>query len=109
MSDNQLSRLQALPSCRLNTKNSIRLSRLVLRYGFRCNICHRIPTYPTVDHIIPKFLGGTDKKGNLQILCLICHRHKDLYIGRWLPLMYKEKIKIRTLVTESGRIYFSYP
>jgi len=23
--------------------------------------------------------------------------------------MYKEKIKIRTLVKESGRIYFSYP
>jgi 5-methylcytosine-specific restriction endonuclease McrA len=56
------------------------------------------PTYPTVDHIIPKFLGGTDKKENLQILCLTCHRHKE-----------EEKIKIRTLVTESGRIYFSYP
>ena len=68
-----------------------------------------IPTFPTVDHIIPKFLGGTDKKENLQILYLTCHRHKDLYIGRWLPLMYKDKIKIRTLVTESGRIYFSYP
>jgi 5-methylcytosine-specific restriction endonuclease McrA len=105
----QLSRLQALPSCRRNTRNSIHLRHIVLRYGFRCNTCHRIPTYPTVDHIIPKFLGGTDKKGNLQILCLTCHRHKDLYIGRWLPLMYKEKIKIRTLVTESGRIYFSYP
>ncbi|MFY9797816.1 MAG: HNH endonuclease signature motif containing protein [Candidatus Nitrosopolaris sp.] len=91
------------------TLDELMLGSIVLRYGFRCNTCHRIPTYPTVDHIIPKFLGGTDKKGNLQILCLTCHRHKDLYIGRWLPLMYKEKIKIRTLVTESGRIYFSYP
>ena len=72
-------------------------------------VLHRIPTYHTVDHIILKFLGGTDKKENLQILCLTCHRHKDLYIGRWLPLMHKEKIKIRTLVTESSSIYFSYP
>ncbi|MGA9150137.1 MAG: HNH endonuclease, partial [Candidatus Nitrosopolaris sp.] len=46
--------------------------RLVLRCGFRCNTCHRIPTYPTVDHILPKFLGGTDKRENLQILCLSC-------------------------------------
>jgi 5-methylcytosine-specific restriction endonuclease McrA len=41
--------------------------------------CHRIPTYPTVDHIIPKFLGGTDEKENLQIELVLLEKAHKLY------------------------------
>lgn len=88
--------------------NALVSSILVAQHGY-ANALARVAFQGNVDHITPKFLGGTDKKENLQILCLSCHRHEDVYTGRWLPLMYKEKIKIRTLVKESGRIYFSYP
>jgi len=33
-------------------------SQLVLRDGFRCRRCKQIPLFPTLDHILPKGLGG---------------------------------------------------
>lgn len=29
-----------------------------------------------VDHIKPRFLGGTNERVNLQVLCVLCHRSK---------------------------------
>lgn len=29
-----------------------------------------------VDHIVPKFEGGTDDDGNLQAICIACHQAK---------------------------------
>lgn len=34
-------------------------------------------THGTVDHIVPKRLGGGNHWRNLQLLCLGCHREKD--------------------------------
>jgi len=36
-----------------------------------------IPRFPTLDHIIPKILGGSNQQDNLQLLCIACHRIKD--------------------------------
>lgn len=30
-----------------------------------------------IDHIVPRFLGGTGAQSNLQVLCQTCHRRKS--------------------------------
>lgn len=42
----------------------------------KCNVCG-IATLLTIDHIIPKCLGGSNELQNLQYLCVDCHRNKD--------------------------------
>ena len=42
-----------------------------------------IPHFPTLDHIIPKILGGSNQQDNLQLLCIACHRMKDVSSGYW--------------------------
>jgi len=37
----------------------------------------------TLDHIIPKILGGSNQQDNLQLLCIACHRMKDVSSGYW--------------------------
>jgi len=54
-------------------------------YGDTCLSCHRMMRfggmgcgpYATLDHIIPKSLGGTNDWENLQLLCNDCNRIKD--------------------------------
>jgi len=42
--------------------------------------CGTIPVpMPTVDHVIPKFKGGTNNDSNLQLLCRDCHRIKTFH------------------------------
>ena len=38
-----------------------------------------IPRFATLDHIIPKILGGSNRQDNLQMLCIACHRIKDAH------------------------------
>jgi 5-methylcytosine-specific restriction endonuclease McrA len=48
---------------------------LVRRDGERCRHCggtHEL----TVDHVIPKALGGTNSRTNLQLLCRECNQAK---------------------------------
>jgi hypothetical protein len=42
-----------------------------------------IPRFPTLDHIIPKIIGGSNQQDNLQLLCIACHRIKDVSSGYW--------------------------
>lgn len=62
-----------------------RLRRLAKRDGWKCGICGGAidPTlkYPnlqsrSIDHVIPKSVGGTDEEGNLQLAHLRCNALK---------------------------------
>ena len=57
-------------------------NRVIRRDGFRCRICNIIPRFPTLDHIIPKTLGGSNRQDNLQMLCIACHRIKDAHFPK---------------------------
>lgn len=46
--------------------------RVFTRDGFCCRLCKATENL-TVDHIIPKSLGGTDEMGNLRTLCQPCN------------------------------------
>ena len=43
---------------------------------WRCQACGR--PAEVVDHILPRWAGGTDAWDNLQALCTRCHRTKTL-------------------------------
>ncbi|RMH82940.1 MAG: HNH endonuclease, partial [Calditrichaeota bacterium] len=54
----------------LNRKN------LLIRDNYTCQYCNR-RTHPlTIDHVIPKHLGGKDTWENLVIACLPCNNRK---------------------------------
>ncbi|AQQ67478.1 HNH endonuclease [Microbulbifer agarilyticus] len=53
--------------------------RVMLRDRHLCQPCereNRITPAKAVDHIIPKFEGGTDADSNLEAICDPCHRKK---------------------------------
>lgn len=53
-----------------------KLRLMVLRAQPACVVCGAPAT--DVDHIIPKRLGGTDARDNLQSLCHACHTRKTM-------------------------------
>ncbi len=67
-------------------------------YGEICPSCRKLMNfgvgggpYATIDHVIPRSLGGTNKEDNLQLLCKECNEEKgdrmDLRLdGGPLPL-----------------------
>ena len=70
-----------------------RLNRLRQRDGARCAHCRRPENRPnrfglTIDHIIPRSLGGSNAPWNLQLLCFDCNQSKgnrvevDLFFHR---------------------------
>lgn len=56
----------------------------------RCQLCGREITYQdaTVDHIIPKAMGGVNDVSNLQIACLACNQLK----GSVLPDSFMQRV-----------------
>lgn len=81
--------------CKVASKKQISLKR---RYGLalyhqsecRCQLCGRRITFDdaTVDHIIPKAMGGTNEISNLQIACWSCNQLK----GSILPDTFFERV-----------------
>lgn len=63
--------------------------------GFRCVVCNELGTFEslTLDHIIPKAKGGTNRKRNLQCMCRECNQMKA---DRLLTI--KELKQIRRLI-----------
>lgn len=76
------------------SKNQIR-QKLVKRDGPVCRICGKMwPSTPpkteaTIDHIVPRALGGSDRLDNLQLACKSCNHYK----GAKLPDEYEARYK----------------
>lgn len=54
--------------------------RIMSRDHQLCQACKRAKRYVQakyVDHIIPKFEGGTDDDQNLEAICKVCHDKKS--------------------------------
>jgi len=65
-------------------------ARILNRDGHSCQICGQEAT--TVDHIVPRRIGGQDNDDNLQALCVRCNTSKG---GRFFE-------SARTPLTLSG-------
>lgn len=53
--------------------------RILRRDGYICHAlikCNGLARATEVDHIVPKFEGGTEDDDNLQAICTTCHRAK---------------------------------
>ena len=54
----------------------------------KCRWCNTTENL-TIDHIIPKSMGGSDEKSNKQVLCRGCHNEKERRVqkiwrnGKW--------------------------
>jgi 5-methylcytosine-specific restriction protein A len=59
---------------------SARRSRILERDGHHCVVCGSNVGL-AVDHITPRFQGGTDEDSNLQTLCKRCHGTKTAHEG----------------------------
>ncbi len=64
-------------------KRSSKVRMLFHRQNGKCSICGRLMTYDlnqpntaTIDHIVPKSLGGSNGKKNLQAACGDCNNAK---------------------------------
>ena len=49
---------------------------IIKRDGGRCQYCGKKGSQMTVDHVIPKNLGGKDSWENLVAACLVCNNKK---------------------------------
>lgn len=73
------------------TINRNRRKAILLQQGGKCASCDGLvidrnwrgygktlpPNAATLDHIIPKCLGGSNSRDNLQVLCMECHTEKS--------------------------------
>jgi 5-methylcytosine-specific restriction endonuclease McrA len=63
---------------RIPYKNIILSRKNILRRdGYRCQYCGTTATPLTVDHIVPRSLGGHDTWENLVAACVRCNNTKD--------------------------------
>ncbi len=50
--------------------------RIMLRDGYRCQVCGRVTVDGEVDHKTPLHLGGAESDANRTYLCKACHAKK---------------------------------
>ncbi|WP_019997222.1 HNH endonuclease [Aureimonas ureilytica] len=78
----------------MRSRHRIRLirQRLHFRQKGRCFYCNRLtvlashggaipPDAATIDHIVPKFCGGTYKASNVVLACRVCNQAKGKLTG----------------------------
>lgn len=64
--------------------------KLHARFGWQCCYCQRQVTRATrsIDHYLPKALGGTNDFGNLRLACIQCNEAKaDMHPDEWQERM----------------------
>ena len=77
--------------------NSLKKRMLTLYDGKRCPTCqivmrhhrgikfgHEIPYASTIEHVIPRCLGGSNEKTNLTVRCNLCNRASGHAMNEWL-------------------------
>jgi 5-methylcytosine-specific restriction endonuclease McrA len=64
-------------------KRRFNIRALITKHGGRCVACKELviltedaPKQATIDHIIPKSLGGQDILSNMQLMCKQCNGNK---------------------------------
>ena len=60
--------------------------KIIVQKGQRCAYCNTIDNL-TVDHKLARALGGTNARGNLQVLCQPCNRQKATEEAHLLGLL----------------------
>lgn len=77
--------------------------RLAIYEGanWACQICssptrpnedHLHPRYPTLDHILPRSLGGSDEVNNLRLACRQCNVTRGANVD-WMPEVIHESVR----------------
>ena len=69
-------------SCRPKTRRRKRIRAALPQVCVRCGATEAL----TLDHIIPRVYGGTNKRSNFQLLCPPCHQLKTkTEVRHWNP------------------------
>jgi 5-methylcytosine-specific restriction endonuclease McrA len=57
---------------------TVRLSKreILRRDGYKCQYCGQVVPYLTIDHVMPRHLGGQHTWNNLVAACPPCNHHK---------------------------------
>ena len=63
--------------------------QLYIKQNGKCNICQKkfvISDQADLDHIVPKFRGGSNAQDNLQLLCKTCHIQKSIKEKKYVTI-----------------------
>jgi 5-methylcytosine-specific restriction endonuclease McrA len=66
--------------------------RVLQRDGYSCVLCS-CPVGLTVDHIIPRCVGGSDRYENLRTLCRPCNEAKGQDDGRLSAMGFRFRVR----------------
>ncbi|HEX8657020.1 MAG TPA: HNH endonuclease signature motif containing protein [Hymenobacter sp.] len=81
--------LRGEPGVVVNTRHGIpskERRKFITQKGQRCAYCNTMENL-TVDHKLARGLGGTNARGNLQVLCQPCNRQKGAEEAHLLTLL----------------------
>ena len=78
------------------------IRRRVLRGSDVCSICNQ-PGADEVDHVVPRYLGGTDDISNLRPVHRACHARKSAAEGHQRKAELR-RLRRRPQVKHPGRV-----
>jgi 5-methylcytosine-specific restriction endonuclease McrA len=87
------------PSVRLTKREIIR------RDNFTCQYCGQSPAYLTVDHVIPRHLGGRHSWDNLVAACPACNHRKG---GRTIEQVQMHLLRLPAEPPANARYLFAH-
>jgi len=87
---------------------SFQRSRVEEREGGLCFYCHCVPSFPTVDHVIPLSMGGASISNNVVYCCKPCNDAKadhlpDDWFSVLRPLLSKKEMVMAVALVEEKK------